>query len=395
MRKHKRTFLIPVLLFLLALGSTAGAQTIAAAEYFIDNDPGVGKATPLDSNDGSFNSKTETAEKTIDTSFLSVGPHLLGIRFLKSDGTWSYTRKTWFYVSGERILTGAEWFIDEDPGKGKGNTIPLPADGAWDEPQEEITLDNIDIANLNPDDPNGHTIFVRFCDSDGNWGLTRRATFEVRPDLYITKAEWTAEPSADPFAPPDTTWNPMDAEDGAFDEPEEAIVKTGLDPDAYDCIYVRVRDNLGRWSTWHGLVLNEDRDELTFDPLVAWNDGNMEPLKGFPCHYSTYADWVVLGRPGCWGIPPFGGGYQCDGDADAVDSGGLTKYRVFTGDLNLIVANWKKKTGDATLDPCADIDHKDSGGINKFRVFTGDLTRLVTNWRKKDTQLSGDCPRPE
>ena len=115
----------------------------------------------------------------------------------------------------------------------------------------------------------------------------------------------------------------------------------------------------------------------------------------FPCTYSTYADWLALGKPNCWCEPPYGSGYQCDGDADGADSGGLTKYRVFTGDLNLIVANWKKKTGDATLNPCADIDHKDSGGITKYRVFTGDLARLVANWRKKDAQLPGDCPRPE
>jgi hypothetical protein len=115
----------------------------------------------------------------------------------------------------------------------------------------------------------------------------------------------------------------------------------------------------------------------------------------FPCTYSTYGDWLALGKPDCWCAPPNGSGYQCDGDADGKDSGGINKFRVFTGDLTLIVANWKKKAGDATLDPCADIDHKDSGGILKYRVFTGDLTRLVTNWKKKDAQLPGDCPRPE
>jgi hypothetical protein len=115
----------------------------------------------------------------------------------------------------------------------------------------------------------------------------------------------------------------------------------------------------------------------------------------FPCTYSTYGDWLALGKPDCWCAPPNGSGYQCDGDADGKDSGGVNKFRVFTGDLSLIVANWKKKAGDATLDPCADIDHKDSGGILKYRVFTGDLTRLVTSWKKKDAQLPGDCPRPE
>jgi hypothetical protein len=118
-----------------------------------------------------------------------------------------------------------------------------------------------------------------------------------------------------------------------------------------------------------------------------------EPIKAvdcFPSTYSTYSDWVTLGKPACWCTP-----YQCDGDADSIDSGGINKFRVFTGDLSLIVANWKKKAGDATLDPCADIDHKDSGGLTKYRVFTGDLNILVANWKKKDAALAGNCPRPE
>jgi hypothetical protein len=117
------------------------------------------------------------------------------------------------------------------------------------------------------------------------------------------------------------------------------------------------------------------------------------PVDCFPSTNSAYNDWVALGKPDCWCAPPNGSGYQCDGDADGKDSGGLTKYRVFTGDLNLIVANWKKKAADATLDPCADIDHKDSGGLTKYRVFTADLNILVANWKKKDAALPGDCPR--
>ena len=118
-----------------------------------------------------------------------------------------------------------------------------------------------------------------------------------------------------------------------------------------------------------------------------WPGGHIEC---FPSTNSTYNDWVTLGKPACWCSP-----YQCDGDADGKDSGGVSKYRVFTGDLRLIIENWKKKSNDPALDPCADIDHKDSGGINKFRVFTGDLSTLVANWKKKDAQLSGNCPRPE
>lgn len=110
----------------------------------------------------------------------------------------------------------------------------------------------------------------------------------------------------------------------------------------------------------------------------------------FPSSYSTYNDWVALGKPDCWVTK-----YQCDGDADGITSGFPFNFRVFTGDLALIVDNWKKKVNDPTLNPCADIDHKDSGFPFNFRVFTSDLAKIVANWKKKDTDLPGDCPRPE
>ncbi len=59
-----------------------------------------------------------------------------------------------------------------------------------------------------------------------------------------------------------------------------------------------------------------------------------------------------------------------------------------------IVANWKKKAGDATLNPCADIDPKPQGP-QKYRVMTNDLAILIANWKKTDAQLPGNCPRAE
>ena len=109
-----------------------------------------------------------------------------------------------------------------------------------------------------------------------------------------------------------------------------------------------------------------------------------------PSAYSTYDDWVALGKPECWCWP-----YQCDGDADGLDSGFPFNYRVFIGDLALIVANWKRAIDDPALDPCADIDHKDSGFPFNYRVFIGDLAKIVANWKKKDADLPGNCPRPE
>jgi len=113
----------------------------------------------------------------------------------------------------------------------------------------------------------------------------------------------------------------------------------------------------------------------------------------FPSSYSTYNDWVAMGEPACWCAPPDGGGYQCDGDVDGATEG-YYKYRVYGKDINLLVANWKRKIDDPLLDPCADIDHK-AEGYYKYRVYGKDIGILVANWKAKDSDLAGDCPRPE
>jgi subtilisin family serine protease len=118
--------------------------------------------------------------------------------------------------------------------------------------------------------------------------------------------------------------------------------------------------------------------------------GLVSPGECFPSMYPAYDDWLALGKPDCWCWP-----YHCDGDADGVDSGFPFRYRVFIGDLALIVDNWQKKIADVTLSPCADIDHKDSGFPFYYRVSTSDLAIIVENWMKKSEELPGNCPRQE
>lgn len=111
----------------------------------------------------------------------------------------------------------------------------------------------------------------------------------------------------------------------------------------------------------------------------------------FPTNYIGYADWVTMKRPTCWCAKPKGSGYQCDGDTDGLTEGAL-KWRVSLNDLNVVIANWKKKITDPTLNPCADIDHKSEGAL-KWRVSLNDLNIIIANWKKKDAALPGNCPR--
>jgi hypothetical protein len=115
----------------------------------------------------------------------------------------------------------------------------------------------------------------------------------------------------------------------------------------------------------------------------------------YPQTYSTYGYWIALRKPNCWcgmyGNPRWP--YQCDGDADNLTQG-ILKYRIYTNDFNILVANWKMLINDPALNPCADFDHKPQG-VLKFRVYTNDFNILVKNWKKTDEQLPDHCPRPE
>jgi hypothetical protein len=87
--------------------------------------------------------------------------------------------------------------------------------------------------------------------------------------------------------------------------------------------------------------------------------------------------------------------YQCDGDILGTTEGALTKYRVYKNDYTALASNWAKKISDTTLNPCADIRHDFDGNLTKYRVYKNDYNRLSSNWAKKDSQLPGNCPRPD
>ncbi|HLB74287.1 MAG TPA: LamG-like jellyroll fold domain-containing protein [Sedimentisphaerales bacterium] len=109
----------------------------------------------------------------------------------------------------------------------------------------------------------------------------------------------------------------------------------------------------------------------------AW-DPSQDCLQA--CH-QDYDEWFEAGRPACWCTP-----YQCDGDAWG-NPYLTTGWRVYTDDLDILAANWKKKDAD----PCADVSHKPYLTTG-WRVYTDDLGILAANWKRKDfPDLPADC----
>ncbi len=120
--------------------------------------------------------------------------------------------------------------------------------------------------------------------------------------------------------------------------------------------------------------------------------------------YSDYNDWVAVGQPGCWCADndPNANPRQCWGDADAHSENTNKKYWILTEDLNVLLAAWRKKYADMAGQTyagiwgpvpwiCADFDHRSENTNKKFRVFTFDLNIMLAGWKQKNLP-SPDCP---
>ena len=76
-----------------------GGSNIAAAEYFIDADPGQGSGTAMAAADASFDSATENVTASVDVSGLADGAYTLYVRGVDSEGNWGGTDSTALTVS--------------------------------------------------------------------------------------------------------------------------------------------------------------------------------------------------------------------------------------------------------------------------------------------------------
>ena len=160
-----------LILFLLLFGmvSTIRSQSITAAEYFIDSDPGRGNGTSIN-----IGSPADIVNFTasIPTASLSSGFHFVAIRIKDADGVWSHFDKRGFYLSTSTAdvgnITGAEYFFDTDPGPGNGTALSVGAPGATVNFTVPIT------AALSA---GFHFLAIRLKDADGKWSLFEKRGF--------------------------------------------------------------------------------------------------------------------------------------------------------------------------------------------------------------------------
>lgn len=149
------------------------ATPVAKEEYFFDNDPGTGIAITMPI----ITADTMVLEQTISAGSLTEGLHTLYLRVANNGGYYSHTESSLFYVTSFATnsagITGAEYFIDTDPGTGKGKKLVTGT----------LTDTLKRTYNLTP--PTGleagidHYICIRVKDEKGIWSLYGLDTFRV------------------------------------------------------------------------------------------------------------------------------------------------------------------------------------------------------------------------
>ncbi len=215
------------------------SDIIDAAEYYFDEDPGIGAGTEITftSND------TITFNELIDTAPLSLGFHVLYVRVKNQAGNWGLPQSTLVFVdpSGAdvaKIVDAAEYYIDHDPGYGLANPITVAAPASMVDLAQSISTDALSHGF--------HQLFIRVF-AEGSWGLPESRMIYVDPSgggepVVIDQIEYYFD--ADPGYGSGTLLN-IGASANLINT-TDAIATDALTP-GFHILYIRGRSVEGVW----------------------------------------------------------------------------------------------------------------------------------------------------
>ncbi|MFO8144318.1 MAG: hypothetical protein R6T89_01100 [Candidatus Syntrophosphaera sp.] len=155
-------------------------RTVAAIEYFFDEDPGPGNGTLV------YGRNTVEIDEVIATTALSPGIHRICVRALDDSGTWGMPQIHTFLVPRANqpgtLITQLEYFVDSDPGMGNGIPVAIM-------PGASI---NIDIAlALGAIEHGNHSLCIRAKNNERAWGFPACCQFSdgIPAQLTLTVNE--------------------------------------------------------------------------------------------------------------------------------------------------------------------------------------------------------------
>lgn len=132
-------------------------------EMFIDADPGFGKGKK-------FVTTQADNELTMSLADVKPGAHIVSVRVCDSLGVWSPTVTNPLYISDEQLYAALEYFVDTDPGQGRGVAVA----GAGSRTVSfAVATDDLDLG--------AHTLGVRVQGIEGKWTDVMTRSFIVTP----------------------------------------------------------------------------------------------------------------------------------------------------------------------------------------------------------------------
>ncbi len=197
-------------------------QKVVQGEYYTGADPGEGNGIPIV---GTYN--LVDVSVNIENLSLPVG-NIVYTRFKSEDGIWSFPRgyqsKSFFSNTNGQLLL-AEYFINEDPGRGNATSLPIV--------NGNINLEGLDL-------PMGSTVYLRVRDTYNRWS---EPTGMKRGPVYYSQGAKLAQ--AEYFIDTD----PGQGNGLAAPLSSSGVISlTNLVAAPGQKVYLRVRDSLNRWS---------------------------------------------------------------------------------------------------------------------------------------------------
>ena len=276
----------PVIKDFTIVNEQVTAGNISFAEYYFDTDPGPGNGIPIiiwaaDSID---------FMTTISPDSLVPGFHIVYVRTRDTYGRWGLDRGARFYIGRQPVnpqpvvqpqITRAEYFINTDPGVGKGVDVPVMAG------DEVISNFGMPASGLTT---GFNHLFVRTRDSIGKWSLYAGLPWYIYDSLKpVLPKKYKSLAGVEYFFDTDpgigncnlVTSNIYDTIDLKRD-----LRISGLAPGLH-YIYLRGYDEKGFTGLWQRASFQVDEVACTC-PLVDFSADTVH-LVGNPTHFVNHS----------------------------------------------------------------------------------------------------------
>lgn len=229
--------LLALIIFAFWFGSLFAQTQIMQAEYFVNDDPGIGNGETIALVPG----QSINQDFNVPVGDLDAGLHYLHVRARNSEGKWSLYMRKAFYIGNfnfESQVVAAEYFIDSDPGLGNATDIPTNTGQMLNESFD------VDLTGVE----NGlHYLHVRVLNSLGKWSLYMRKAFYVTDfvgDSDVITAEYfiDSDPGIGEASSLEVNQGPNINE--VFEIPIGEL-ETG-----YHVLHIRTQKSSGIWSNY-------------------------------------------------------------------------------------------------------------------------------------------------